>query len=571
MLLAQVYMTIASISQNIILKVALTASLFFTFCSDLHAVEYTGIVDDGYVKKLNTMYKKMSKYSSDKLIEMGLDMFRNRNDYDSAVVCLAVVKNRYKESLSKEEKRNCIIATSASGYLSLYRFHDFGRSYDCFEKALKISQESGIRDQTPRLFMNLGVLFQSSSNHFNSQTMLAESISYYEKGLDESYQLSDWEMYIKNFLYLSSLYRLHGMHSQLQDLMSRFHINEIPDYAPNYQAVHLRYGALKALQANLPQQAIEMLQNEIPAMNGSLMPERYHTQALAIISSVYEQMGEMDKAFETLDQVVEIANKKDLVEISAATYRHIADVYRAQGDDKNFALYYDRYSHLKDSLFRYYRMDQVGDKLLFSSLNKAIEMEKKSSERRKMYIVFALVLVLLTSSTTALAIVYRRKNKYLADRNKLLYDRYHEMLRNEGGREQVADEKNTGKYKGSSLTEEDKTKLVVAIKEALNNTEAICQQSFTIEQMAQMVGSNSRYVSQVINECFGMNFNSLVAEKRVREACRKLDEESQYGHLTIEAVAQSVGFKSRNSLIAAFKKVTGLTPSEYQKMSKEGV
>jgi dihydrofolate synthase/folylpolyglutamate synthase len=39
---------------------------------------------------------------------------------------------------------------------------------------------------------------------------------------------------------------------------------------------------------------------------------------------------------------------------------------------------------------------------------------------------------------------------------------------------------------------------------------------------------------------------------------------------TIEAIAQSVGFKSRTSFVALFKKLTGLTPSAYQKMARQG-
>ncbi len=66
-----------------------------------------------------------------------------------------------------------------------------------------------------------------------------------------------------------------------------------------------------------------------------------------------------------------------------------------------------------------------------------------------------------------------------------------------------------------------------------------------------------------------MNFSMLLAKARVREACLRLGNPEEYGNLTIEAIAQSVGFRSRNSLITAFKKFTGLTPSEYLRVSKE--
>ncbi len=567
-------------SLNIFQRMALFVSLLFAFCPEVHADDksYSDYTDAAYVQYLNTMYKKMSKYPSDKLTRMGLDMFEKRQEYDSATVCLAIVKNRYEKHLSKEQKRLCIAATSASGYIALYHYYDYARAYDCFDKALKISEEIDARDEKPRLYLNLGSMFLSSGYHFNSKTMLHEAKGYFEMGLEESYEQKNWTMYVKNFLYYSSLVIMDDDGEELKSLLKQFKLHEVPDTIKNHAIAHARVEAMKAIVAGDYELAIKQMTIEINSDYATLTPERYYTQALALISEVLNKMGEHDRAIAALHKMQEVAQEYNLVEVKAGANRRIADIYRVEGDDKNFALYYNRYAQVKDSLFMYYHMDQVGEKHLLAGLSKAIEMEKKSTERRRMYFLLSVILLVLLVGFVAFALVLRRKNKYLNERNRLLYDRYHEMVQAETAAQEETenslqaseDEEKPGtKYRGSSLSEEDKTALVRAIKETLKNTEAICQQSFTVEQMAQMIGTNARYVSQVINECFGMNFNSLVAEHRVREACRRLDNEAQYGHLTIEAVAQSVGFKSRNSLILAFKKVTGLTPSEYQKMCKE--
>lgn len=82
--------------------------------------------------------------------------------------------------------------------------------------------------------------------------------------------------------------------------------------------------------------------------------------------------------------------------------------------------------------------------------------------------------------------------------------------------------------------------------------------------------SRPRYVSQAINQEYGSNFNSLLNEYRIKEACRRLGENPDYANMTIEGIAESVGFKSRTSFGALFKSVTGLSPSAYQKMSRLG-
>jgi AraC-like DNA-binding protein len=82
-----------------------------------------------------------------------------------------------------------------------------------------------------------------------------------------------------------------------------------------------------------------------------------------------------------------------------------------------------------------------------------------------------------------------------------------------------------------------------------------------------MVNSNTKYVSQIINETYDKNFRTYINEYRVKEARKRLMEE-KYGNYTIQGIAESVGYKSSTNFILAFKKTTGITPSLYQKLVK---
>jgi AraC-like DNA-binding protein len=54
----------------------------------------------------------------------------------------------------------------------------------------------------------------------------------------------------------------------------------------------------------------------------------------------------------------------------------------------------------------------------------------------------------------------------------------------------------------------------------------------------------------------------------VQEAKRMLAD-TQYNNLSIEGIAKSCGYKSRNVFYPVFKKFEGLTPMEFKKKSQE--
>ena len=158
-----------------------------------------------------------------------------------------------------------------------------------------------------------------------------------------------------------------------------------------------------------------------------------------------------------------------------------------------------------------------------------------------------------------------------ADEEKRLKARYEgelaaikEMIQNG-----VAGDTVKQKYQNSTLAEDDKTMLQDRIMNLFENTDEIFAEDFNMNKLATLVGSNYKNVSQVINELMGKNFNALLNEYRIQEACRRFNDMANFGHYTIEAVGNSVGYGSRSTFVTQFKLITGLTPSEFQNMARQ--
>jgi AraC-like DNA-binding protein len=112
------------------------------------------------------------------------------------------------------------------------------------------------------------------------------------------------------------------------------------------------------------------------------------------------------------------------------------------------------------------------------------------------------------------------------------------------------------KQKQVQLFEEIKEKLLAYMqleKPYLNS-------DLTINQLSKELSTNSKYLSTIINQDFGVSFVQFINDYRIKEAQVILLENK---HLTIEAQCQMVGFKSKSSFNAAFKKNTGMTPSTF--------
>jgi len=71
-------------------------------------------------------------------------------------------------------------------------------------------------------------------------------------------------------------------------------------------------------------------------------------------------------------------------------------------------------------------------------------------------------------------------------------------------------------------------------------------------------------LSRIINGHLDQNFFDFINEYRIMEVCERLSQPDQHRY-TILSLAMDAGFNSKSSFNTAFRKSTGLTPSQYKK------
>lgn len=86
---------------------------------------------------------------------------------------------------------------------------------------------------------------------------------------------------------------------------------------------------------------------------------------------------------------------------------------------------------------------------------------------------------------------------------------------------------------------------------------------YSAKKLAEDLGTNTRYISAVVNVQFHMNYTSFVNKFRIEEAMT-LMVDRRYQDLTIEEVSDMVGFANRQSFYASFFKFMKMTPRDYR-------
>ncbi len=120
------------------------------------------------------------------------------------------------------------------------------------------------------------------------------------------------------------------------------------------------------------------------------------------------------------------------------------------------------------------------------------------------------------------------------------------------------------KYRKSSLSETDKEAILKKIRYEMEVNKYFTSNLASLSGLAKQLNESSHHVSQVINEKLDRSFFELLAFYRVEHA-KKIIRQDPESKITIEELAEMVGYNSKSSFNSAFRKYTSITPSEFRK------
>jgi AraC-like DNA-binding protein len=110
--------------------------------------------------------------------------------------------------------------------------------------------------------------------------------------------------------------------------------------------------------------------------------------------------------------------------------------------------------------------------------------------------------------------------------------------------------------------------LIARVEKYIVQDQVFRKTGLTVSDLASMLEIPNHKLSDLFNNHYKLNFNTYINNLRVQYIKDRL-EAGEWKQFTLEAIAQEAGFSSRNSFSLAFKRITGLTPSNYLNALKD--
>ncbi len=303
------------------------------------------------------------------------------------------------------------------------------------------------------------------------------------------------------------------------------------------------------------------------------------------IGDIYLKLKNYNTAKKYFLSGLTLAKEINANELLKNAYEGLYEVNKEVGNHKEALEYQTLFIELKDSIYSLQSKTRIADlehgfnmemkeseiKLLQSE-RKLLQVHLKSGRTIQLIliggmIILIFVVIIISFQTSQKRRAYRqlvKKNVEIANHE----DSFIPPLKPEQETTDIfSEEIFKKKYLNSSLSEEKKLELSQIIKSIMEGDKPYLNTDFTLANLANRSGVGKSYVSQIINEKFDKNFNAWVNEYRIKEA-RKMITDPANRNLTIEGIANSVGFSSKSSFNAAFRLYTGVTPSFYFKSVK---
>ena len=556
-------------------------------------------------KDYMTLVKKTSDASIDYIMKKA-EYYLNAGHSDTALVYYMVACNRMNDKLSDKDKQQCAMAYLKKGNI-LYMKGNYAGALSAYFSGLRINNDCKAKHETGRFYNNIANVYCVFGDH-------VKGLEYYKKGYESCHKYGDKANEYKILTNMTGVNTAIGNTSAARKYYKMSEKVKNPADKENCYMGIFNFGLILMAEKNHVK-AVETFNELLAYTLKNKMQPRYLCSSYIQLYKNYIELGDRDSTLKYLRLCESTAVKHGILHVCLDVLVKYADYYDSVGNYKAASSYRARYQREKDSIYDTNEFEAVKNEQLLYEMNKYDEYIASLNAREKerlqtisrQRLTIAGVTVVTAVIGVLLLLVYRQKGKIDKSYNDLFVINRDFVKQQEFTRQRMLELNNRlksseaelaalrasqkqptdgageapdtattaddadGKNKTLAISEDMRRKLLDAVIDVMENSTEFCSSDFSLARLASLVGSNSKYVSLVINDTFHKIFKNYVNDYRIRLACLRMADTGTYGSYTLNAIAESVGFKSYTTFVELFRKVVGITPSMYKDKLKASV
>lgn len=529
-----------------------------------------------------SVYDSLSNIESKKLLDDSRRWIEADTLSEIAVTALTIVANRYYENPNDPIlQAHGIDALRMLGNLYMVRVIDYKKAYKNLWLARQIAEETGDYHSLAGIYSSLANLYSvNPGDRARKSQKVEECLSL---AADAAIRSCNTDLLRTITISMSVWSFPRKTWGKLEKSIKRIRDKYSTD--PSFAAPLSAAAACDSYFAGDTDSAERQLLNARNKLDFRKFSERYTYSVDLILSDLYAEIGQYDKALDLMRADMAMAESAGHTDYLLNVYEQMSRLFKESGASDSTDYYYLKYIKLKNDFAEkssFGKVEELDFLSQIDTINAEVErlsLKRRQEERRNIIVLAALIVALIL--LFAMLWIYlnlKRNHRNLFERNREMLQREEEykLLREQWEEEHHQIHKqNKDDYESEQslpLSEEDD---IASLKKTYARILMIFEESpeiyglgFSIADLAKMAGKPVKVVSKAINVCHGGNFHQLLNKYRLREAARLMHDPANAA-LTIEGIAERAGFKSRTSFASLFKKAMGLTPSEYWRMAQQ--
>ncbi|KZS39863.1 hypothetical protein AWE51_09465 [Aquimarina aggregata] len=282
--------------------------------------------------------------------------------------------------------------------------------------------------------------------------------------------------------------------------------------------------------------------------------------AYLYIGKSYEALDNQEKAIIYYQKIDSIAETDYILPQTVSAYKSLISHYKSLGDKDQQLFYLNKLLRSDSILHSNYR--DLSNKLVKEYDTPNLLKEKKQliaslkGEKKESSNQVILVSLFLALSLGGTGYYYYKQQRYK--------QRFKQLVA-ANARQESTKKKSPKNAIGIDAISKETLESLLAHLQKFEENKGYLTPKINAKDLAKQFGSNSSYLSVVVNTYKQKSLSQYISDLRIDYAVKKLQEDPKFRKYTIKAIAQEVGFNTAEAFAKAFYKKTGIYPSYFIK------